>query len=76
MSASRVGAALVGGGGVVSALATVGWPALVLMAAMTVTAVVAMCWVLNDRDRPRRLALLIAAWRGQRPGSTGGRRAR
>jgi len=55
------------GGGVVSALHTIGWPAPVVLLGSVAMAIVAICWVLNDHERPRRLALLIRAWRGQAP---------
>jgi hypothetical protein len=58
------------GGGLLSALAITGWPALALVSAVAIVAVVAICWVLNNGDRPKRLALLIRAWRDSRPRPT------
>ena len=55
------------GGGLLSALATTGWPALVLVSGVVVVALAAGCWVLNNGDRPERLALLIRAWHDSRP---------
>lgn len=62
----RVAAATFGGG-LLSTLAAVGWPALVLVSAVAAVALAAVCWVLNNEDRPERLALLIRAWRDTRP---------
>jgi hypothetical protein len=33
--------------------------------------VAALCWVLADEDRSRRLAGILGAWRGARPGPAG-----
>ena len=35
--------------------------------AVVVIVVVALCWVLRDEGRSRRLAEIIGAWRGGRP---------
>lgn len=59
----RKASAVAVGGGLLSALAAIGWPALLLIVAVTSMAVTAACWVLNDPERPERLALLIHACR-------------
>jgi hypothetical protein len=69
MMIRRVAAATFGGG-LLSALATTGWPALVLVSAVVIIALAALCWVLNNGDRPKRLALLIRAWHDSRPRPT------
>jgi hypothetical protein len=61
----RVAAATVGGG-LFTALATISWPALAMVSAVVIVALAAVCWVLNNGDRPKRLALLIRAWRDSR----------
>jgi hypothetical protein len=55
--------AAVGGGGLFSALIAAGWAGAVLAAAVVLTLVGAVCWVVADPDRPGRLALLIDSWR-------------
>ena len=51
--------------------------------AVVVIVVAALCWVLADEDRSRRLAEVVGAWRGTRPrpasqlvGKASGRRRR
>jgi hypothetical protein len=61
MTRIRSPAAVVIVGVLSSALA--GWPALLLLAVLGAMAIGAACWVLNDQDRPERLALLIRAYR-------------
>lgn len=39
--------------------------------AVVLIVVVAVCWVLADEDRSRRLAEIIGAWRGTRPRPVG-----
>jgi hypothetical protein len=46
-------------------LAEASWHALAAMVLAVLTAVVAVCWVIADNDRARRLAMLIGAWRGE-----------
>ncbi|MGI5215037.1 hypothetical protein [Plantactinospora sp. CA-290183] len=60
----RAGTAALGGG-LVTGLSVSGWPALVALLTLAVIAVAATCWTISDRERPKRLALLIRAWRGQ-----------
>jgi len=57
-----------GGGGVLTALLTAGWTGVVLVAAVVVVLVGAVCWVIADPERPARLALLITSWRTRTPG--------
>ena len=40
------------------------WAGAALSVVIVVTLVVAVCWVINDQNRPERLALLIKSWRG------------
>lgn len=61
MALRGLGVAAVGGG-LVSAI---GWLAPVVLLGAVAMAIAAVCWVLNDHERPRRLALLIRAWRTQ-----------
>lgn len=63
-----------GAGGVVGTLVAKDRTGVVLVAAVIIVVVLAACWVLNDRNRPERLALLFAAWRGMP--STRGRASR
>ena len=44
--------------------------------AAVVIVVVALCWVLRDEDRSRRLAEIIGAWRGARQPAAKPRRQR
>jgi hypothetical protein len=55
------------GGGVLSTLLTTGWAGAALLIAVVLVLVGAVCWVVNDPQRPDRLALLIATWRGRTP---------
>lgn len=64
MALRGLGVAAVGGG-LVSAI---GWLAPFVLLGAVAMAIAAVCWVLNDHERPRRLALLIRAWRTQQPG--------
>jgi hypothetical protein len=60
MSLRRVAAV---GGGLLTGLAMLNWPALLTLLAVSGMTVVATCWVVSDPDRPKRLALLIRTWR-------------
>lgn len=53
------------GTGLASVLASVGWPALVLTACLTVIVVCTLCWVISDLGRAERLALLIGVFRSR-----------
>nr|WP_042198691.1 hypothetical protein [Kibdelosporangium sp. MJ126-NF4]CEL23485.1 hypothetical protein [Kibdelosporangium sp. MJ126-NF4]CTQ89099.1 hypothetical protein [Kibdelosporangium sp. MJ126-NF4] len=56
--------------GVAAAAITTGWIGVALLVATALAAVAALCWVVADRHRPHRLALLLAAWRhGAIPGN-------
>ncbi|MGI5147879.1 hypothetical protein ACQEVC_16125 [Plantactinospora sp. CA-294935] len=61
----RRAGAVAAGGGLVTGLSLVDWPVLLALFAVSAMAVGAICWVLSDQDRPKRLALLIRSWRGQ-----------
>jgi hypothetical protein len=50
--------------GMLSAVVTAGWAGAALSVVIVVTLVGAVCWVINDQNRPERLALLIKSWRG------------
>lgn len=41
------------------------------LAAVVLTVVVALCWVLTDEDLSRRLTGILGAWRGTRPRPVG-----
>jgi len=56
-----------GSGGIISALLAGGWTGVVLLVALVVVLVGAVCWVIADDARPERLALLITSWRGRIP---------
>jgi hypothetical protein len=43
-----------GGSGLLGSLLAAGWVGAVLGA---------LCWIVNDKDRPHRLALILVAWR-------------
>jgi hypothetical protein len=66
------------------ALAGLGLRDLAGVLVVVVIVVVALCWVLRDEDRSRRLAGILGAWRGTRPSAasqpagkaSGGRRSR
>ncbi|MFB9850539.1 hypothetical protein ACFFMR_09095 [Micromonospora andamanensis] len=62
--------ALAAGGGVFSVLALAGWPAVVVLLAAAAMTTALLGWVVNDRERPERLALIIRAIR-QQPTRTG-----
>lgn len=49
-------------GGMTAVLA-MGWMGAVLLTAAILIPIGALCWILADRDRPLRLALLLSAWR-------------
>ncbi|MBE1484656.1 hypothetical protein [Plantactinospora soyae] len=66
MPLRRAGTAAVGGG-LLTGLAMLDWPALVTLLAVSAMAMAATCWVVADQDRPKRLALLIRTWRGHPP---------
>ncbi|MDW5323510.1 hypothetical protein [Plantactinospora sp. KLBMP9567] len=70
----RRAGAVAAGGGLVTGLSLVDWPVLLALFAVSAMAVGAICWVVNDRDRPKRLALLIRSWRGQPPPARSGAR--
>lgn len=53
------------GGSLLSAFAAVGWPALLLIVTLAMMVVAATCWILNSSERPKRLAVLILAFRGK-----------
>jgi hypothetical protein len=63
--------AAAGGAGVLTALLAKSWAVALALAvvvvavAVVLVAVGAMCWIVNDPDRPGRLALIMRAWRGQ-----------
>lgn len=60
---------LLAGSGASGALATLlakGWTGIALAMAVIIVVVLALCWIINNPDRPERLALLLAAWRGTR----------
>jgi Flp pilus assembly protein TadB len=59
-----------GGSGVVSVLAAMDWPGLIVLATIVVFVVLAVCWALNDRDRSNRLNRLVRELR-RRHGSGG-----
>ncbi|MFF5172575.1 hypothetical protein ACFY3U_08080 [Micromonospora sp. NPDC000089] len=59
--------AFAAGGGVASAIAVTGWPAVVLLLAAGGLTAALLGWVINDRERPKRLALLIRAVRQDPP---------
>ncbi len=54
-------------GGVASAVAITGWPAIVLILGAAAMTAALVGWVINDRERPERLALLIRAVRHHSP---------
>ncbi|MFC6022245.1 hypothetical protein ACFP2T_39575 [Plantactinospora solaniradicis] len=64
------------GGGLVTGLSMVDWPALLALLAVSAMAITATCWIVSDRERPKRLALLIRTWRGQPPRPSAARASR
>jgi hypothetical protein len=46
-----------------AAVLSAGWTGVALVTALVLVPVLAICWVVADPDRPRRLALLLTAWR-------------
>ena len=62
MRLRTVGAAGGVGGAVAAALAT-GWIGAALLIVAIVVPIAAICWIVADRDRPQRLALLFTTWR-------------
>ncbi|MFI1196420.1 hypothetical protein ACH4T9_24640 [Micromonospora sp. NPDC020750] len=63
MTSARRLSMFIASGGVLSVLAAAGWPMVVLLLVTTGMAVSLVGWVVNDRERPERLALLIRAAR-------------
>lgn len=59
-------------GGMASAVAIKGWPAVVLLLAATAMTAALVGWVVNDRERPERLALLIRTVRQSTPATRAG----
>jgi hypothetical protein len=43
-----------------------GWTGITLAVVVIIVVVLAVCWIINDADRPKRLALLLVAWRDTR----------
>ncbi|MGX7675998.1 hypothetical protein [Plantactinospora sp. DSM 117369] len=70
----RRAGAVAAGGGLVTGLSIVDWPVLLALFAVSAMAMGAICWVVSDQDRPKRLALLIHSWRGQPPTARSGAR--
>jgi hypothetical protein len=52
-----------GAGGLVTIALVANWFAAALLVAAILIPATVLCWVLNDKDRPKRLALLMTAWR-------------
>ena len=52
-----------GGGGLLASLLAAGWVGVVLGVVVVLVVVGAICWIVNDRDRPDRLVRILAAWR-------------
>lgn len=53
----------VAGGGLLGVLMAAGWVGAVTLLGTVVVATAALCWILRDRDMPRRLEGIIRAWR-------------
>ena len=54
------------GGGVLTTLLATGWAGVALAVTVVIVLTAAVCWIVADPHRPRRLALLIQTWRGTR----------
>ncbi len=52
-----------GSAGVLSTIFAAGWAGVILIMATVVFVTGALCWVVNDADRPARLAMLLRACR-------------
>jgi hypothetical protein len=59
----RRGLSVAGGGGFVTAIFAAGWAGIVIVSAVVVVLIAAVCWIVADEDRPARVALLVTAWR-------------
>jgi hypothetical protein len=55
-----------GTGSVAAAIAALGWPAVAVVIALTVTVLAMVAWVLADAGRTRHLAMVIQAAREKR----------
>ncbi|MGH3923343.1 MAG: hypothetical protein ACRDTT_10815 [Pseudonocardiaceae bacterium] len=55
------------GATVVSAVLAMSWAGVVIAVGVVIVLTIAVCWVLADADRPKRLALLLTAWRHGTP---------
>jgi hypothetical protein len=57
------------GGGMVAAVLGAGWVGAVAVTTVAVVFIAAVCWVVADPHRPRRLALLLSTWHHNGPPS-------
>ncbi len=57
----------VASGGVLGTLLAAGWAGAILMISVVIVIIGALCWILADPERPKRLEGLIKAFRPTRP---------